>query len=282
MANEYHYLVAGLPDLVQDAKKQPIALQDFISDLEQQLAPNDLQLSRMIFLQFDNQNLINLLLKNNKPFMEMANYSLEEMEQNIKEPTSLEPYLNDFILAFKSETPIFSDLSWEDNLSALYFEHLKKVQNPFLRGWFQFDYSIRNIRTAVTVRKHKLNPANYILDNSDFSQALKKSTLRDFGLSNEYPFMEKLLSILDTEYGLQVELVLDRMRWDYLDELNTFIYFSVEVVIAFIIKLMMIERWIALDAEVGQQMFDQILKDLKSSYEFSKEFSINERRKESN
>jgi hypothetical protein len=282
MANNYYYLVAGLPDLVQDAKKQPVVLSDFREVLAEQLTSGDLELSRQLFLHHDNQNLLNLLTKSGKEFLPLANYTLEELEQNIKEPVSLEPYMNQFVAAYKAETLIFPELSWEDNLAILFFEHMQSTKNEFLRQWSEFDFNLRNVRTAINVRNHKLNPSAFILGDGIVAQALKKSTLRDFGLANDFPFIEKLLSIIESGNVLQQELEIDRMRWDFLDELNTFNYFSLEVVMAFILKITIIERWIALDPEVGQQMFDRILKDLKKSYEFSKEFSINERRKESN
>ena len=282
MAGNYYYLVAGLPDLVQDAKKQPIALQEFKNELLEQLSARDIQLSKMLFLQFDNQNLLNLLLKTGKPHHPLANFSADELEQNIKEPLTLLPYMNRFIAAFKAETPLYENLSWEDNLTSLYFEYLKKTTNPFLKKWFNLDFQLRNFRVAMNVRDYKLDPSSYILGDDEVSVAFKKSTLRDFGLGNDYPLIDKVSTILENENILQQELDLDRLRWEYLDELNTFNYFSIEVVLAFIIKVMMIERWIALDPDAGQQIFKKLINDLQKNYEFPKEFSINERRKETN
>ncbi|MDD4746715.1 MAG: DUF2764 family protein [Salinivirgaceae bacterium] len=282
MAGNYYYLVAGLPDLVQDAKKQPIALQEFKNELLEQLSARDIQLSKMLFLQFDNQNLLNQLLKTEKPHHPLANFTADELEQNIKEPLALLPYMNQFITAFKAETPLYENLSWEDNLTSLYFEYLKKTTNPFLKKWFNLDFQLRNFRVAMNARDYKLNPSSYILGDDEVSVAFKKSTLRDFGLGNDYPLINKVATILENENVLQQELDLDRIRWEYLDELNTFNYFSIEVVLAFIIKVMIIERWIALDPEAGHQIFNKLIKDLQKNYEFPKEFSIYERRKETN
>ncbi len=282
MANNYYYLVAGLPDLVQDAKKQPMVLSDFMEILVEQLTKSDLKLCRTLFLPYDNQNLLNLITKSGKEFLPLANYTADELELNIREPQTLEPYMLRFIEAYKSETPLYPDLSWEDNLAALYYQHMQEASNKFLRQWAAFDFNIRNVRAAINVRNHKLNPAAHILGDDTMAQALKKSTLRDFGLAGDYPFVEKLLSLVDSVNVIQQEQEIDRLRWNYLDELNIYNYFSIEVVLAFIIKTMIIERWIVLDPDFGSQMFDRMMKDLKKSYEFPKEFSINERRKESN
>lgn len=275
----YYYLVAGLPDIVLDQKKLSLTISEFRDDLAYHLHTSDYELVKMLFLPFDNSNLLNLLLKNKKPFNVLGNFTQQFLEEEIKEPAQLPVYMQQFILAFKNDTPVFQAYSWENQLTWLYFDFITQVKNNFLKEWFEFSAYINNILSAFNVRNFKLpKEATFIGDNF-ITEALKRSTLKDFGLSNDFPFMEKLLSIDENGNSMEKEKALDMLRWSYINELNTFNYFTIEVLLSFVIKLFMVDRWMQLDPETGKKMFKQIISDLEQSYEFPKEFKINELRK---
>lgn len=282
MFNHYYYLVASLPELVQEVRKQPVLLSDLKTIIEEHLSSAHLNEAKKLFLTYDNQNLLNLLEKQHKPFQTLGNYALETLEQNIKEPVSLEQYLNNFIEYYKSATPPNEELSWEDNLTAAYYDYARTVKNRFLRGWFRFDFTLKNIQAAISARSSNVNRAHVVLGNDQIAVSLKTSPLRDFGISNQFPLMERIVTIHESGNLLQQELEIDNIRWEYIDNQLTYNYFGVELIYAFIIKSMIIERWVQLEPQTGRQMFERIINEIKMSYEFPKEFSINERRKETN
>ncbi|MFO7617252.1 MAG: DUF2764 family protein, partial [Bacteroidales bacterium] len=241
----YYYVVAGLADLIPDQAKLSQQLPDFILELKELLNPDDLHLVDRIFLDIDNKNLLHLLLKTGKPFIPGGKYSILEMEQGIREPAFRETYLNLFINAFIAGTPIEPGISWEDQLAGLYYGFMTcEANNNFLGSYYQFDQNIRNIVTALNTRKYKLKEKNRFIGENLVTEALKQSTLKDFGLAGEFPLVESLLAIFEESDLIRRERAIDQIRWAYLDELNTFNYFTVEVILAQIIKLRMIVRWI--------------------------------------
>ncbi len=275
----YYYLVAGLPDIILDQKKLSFSIAEFKQELYGHLHPDDYRLVEFLFLPADNRNLLTLLQKSEKPFDESGKYTQDELEQDIKEPSILPGYMKNLITAYKSETPVYDQLSWEDQLTSLYYEFVKNCKNQYLRDWFDFDLNLKNIVAGFNIRKHKLNGEKYFIGENNIVQAVKKSTLKDFGLSNDFEYMERLISIQENENLLERERAMDTMRWEFLDERNTFNYFSVEVLLAYIIKLQIVQRWLEMDFETGKQMFRKLLDQLEKSYEFPKEFMINEKRK---
>ncbi len=275
----YYYLVAGLPDILQDQKKMPFTISEFREELAYHLHKEDFELVKLLFLHYDNTNLLNLLEKNKKTFIELGNFSQDHLEEEIREPATLPEYMQEFIHAFKNETPLFQSWSWENQLTWLYYKFLNTTGNEFLRNWFEFDLNVKNIFSAFNVRKYKLAREGVFIGDNDITEALKRSTLKDFGLSNDFPLMEKLMAFDEDLNSMEKERSLDMLRWDYLNELNTFHYFTIEVLLAFTIKLFMTERWLMLDPETGKKMFKQIISELETSYEFPKEFRINEVRK---
>jgi hypothetical protein len=272
-------VVAGLADIIPDQAKLSQQLPDFIQELKELLHPDDIQLVNRIFLDIDNQNLLHLLQKTGDNLIVGGKYTAVELEQGIREPLFQEEYLNQFIQAFAAETPIHTGMSWEDQLTSLYYHYMTRQSgNIFLSNYYEFDQNIRNIITALNIRKYKLKEKNRFIGDNIVSEALTQSTLKDFGLTGEFPLIESLLHIFEEDDLIKRERAIDQIRWDYLDELNTFNYFTVEVILAEVIKLRMILRWIRLDEPTGRELFRKFIDNLNNSYTFDKEFDIKKKK----
>lgn len=273
-AKNYHYLVAGLPDIILDQKKLPISVTGFRDELRQHIHADDYALVVLLFLPFDHINLLNMLRKKKEPFLDSGNYSQKMLEEEVHEPSQLPFYMQQFIHAYKYEDPVFKGYSWDNQLSWLYYDHMFQTDSIFLREWFTFDLHVKNILAALNVRKYKLPAETAYIGKNEVNEALRGSSLTDFGLSGEVPYVNRLVSIHENGNPMDKELALDLLRWNHLDELNTFNYFTIEVLLAFTIKLIMAERWFNLNPEEGRKMFREITDNLQKSYEFPKEFKI--------
>ena len=67
-------------------------------------------------------------------------------------------------------------------------------------------------------------------------------------------------TLLDFEKGL------DSIRWETLSDLTAFSYFGIEKVLAFAIKLAMVERWKALDPETGRERLEKLTEELRAGF----------------
>lgn len=273
-SRNYYYLVAGLPDINLEQNKLSVSIGDFKKELQDHLHPDDYKLVEKLFLPADNRNVLNMLLKIIKEFDDSGKYSFDQLEDEIKEPENLPEYLKTFIIHYKSNQPLITDMSWEDQLTTLYYDYATQVSNDFLRTWFEFERDIKNILSGLTARRHKIPVENLLIGSNTVTDAIRKSNARDFSLSAEFPFVEKIIQINENADLLMREKAIDQLRWNYIDELNTFNYFSVEVILGFVFKLNMVERWLKLDKKTGEEMFRRLLNDLENSYEFPKEFNI--------
>lgn len=273
MKRHYYYLVAGLQDITLDIHKLILDQEAFKETLKTELQKNDYKLVEKLFLPFDNANLLNLLQKNDKPFNEKGNFPRELLEENIKEPASLPTYMNRFIVAFKNKEPIFPEKSPENELTTLFYDDMLRLENDFLRNWFLFDLTVKNVLTAVAARKYKLDYENQIIGNGERSEAIKKSQSRDFGLGSDIDYLEDLVNMARTEDVQEREKAIDQFKWDYLDEETFFEYFTVERILAYVIKLGMVERWLAIDKDHGNELFKKLLKELQDSYQLPESFT---------
>jgi len=270
----YYYLVAGLQDITLDIHKLQFDQLAFREELRTELHPDDYKLVENLFLPFDNINLLNLLEKNDKPFNEKGNFSKERLEDNIKEPADLPKYMMQFITAFKNKEPVFEEMKPEDELNTLFYDYiLEKEKNPFLHDWFQLELNIKNIMIALNARKYKVPYENKIIGTGETSEMIRKSHARDFGLGGELDYMEELSAIAKKDDVKEREQAIDELKWKYLDEEIFFHYFTIEKILAFTIKLGMIERWLGIDKEHSNEMFKKLLKELQESYELPEKFT---------
>lgn len=272
--NKYYYIIAGLNDLILDQSKIALSLSDFKQELSEHLHKKDYELIVKIFLSADNKNLLNILEKSENEFDNTGKYDRTFMEQAVKNPDFDDKYLNKIVTAFKNETPIIENTSWEDQINSLYYNYLLASDNSFLKDYFTFNLNINNIIAAINARKHNIKNKNIFVGDNFVVDALKQSTLKDFGLSAEFPEIENIINLYEQDDILKREKDIDMLKWKYMDELNTFNYFTIEVIIAYVLKLQMVERWINLDKEKGKEMFSKLINNLNESFEFSKEFEI--------
>lgn len=275
----YYYLVAGLPDISIEQGKLQFGTAALREELKDGLSESDYQRMELLFLAEDNLNLLTLLLKLQRPLSHLGVYPPDVLAEEILEPVRIKPYMKRFIDSMKDENRLYPNLSPENELATLWYEEMLASDHTFLRDWFTFELNLKNVLLVLSARKHSIPYEHQVIGNNPVAEIIRRSTARDLGLSSDWHWIEKVLQIVETEDILMREKAIDLLRWSYLDELNTFNYFSFEVLMAYYLKLGIIERWLQLDQSTGEEMFRKLLGELKNSYEFSNEFAIKDGRK---
>jgi len=271
----YYYLVAGLPELLLDEGKMKTSLHDLKIEFQHNVHPDDFELVKYMFLKYDNSNLLNLLKKNSFEFDERGDFSQEVLEEQIKEQDGTLPqYMNQFITSFKDEQREDAETSWEIILEDFFYQYLASINNEFLRDWFTFQLNTKNVISALVCRQYELKMENQLIGDSDINSNLLRSNARDFGLGQEFPEIDKVFSAWETESLLKREKALDVINWQWIDEHTFFHYFTIERVIGFLLQFDMVERWMGLDREEGEKLFNQLLDQLGRSYELPDEFKL--------
>lgn len=282
MSIEYHCLVAGLPDLFFDASKLSLSLTEFRDYLREELKGDDYNLIGSFFWRYDNQNLLAILEEKEHVFHTKGNLSKEDFDSIfilVKDEAlhtyekTVPDYFTQFINAYKSDSPAVAGISWENQLTELYYNYLFTLPNEFLRLWYRFEADLANILTAYNCKKFDINTENELIGNNELSERLIKTNARDLGIGNEFPKAEQLMRILEEPNLIEREKKIDLLKWDILDEWTFFYYFTIERIFSYMLKLEMIERWTKLDRKTGEEMFNKLLNNLETSYTFPEEFS---------
>ena len=279
LRRNYYYLVAGFPDIVLDQKKIPFSLAELKQELKYHLHPADYRLVEFLFLEYDNINFLNLLQKKEAEFISLGNFDENFFNDEIKEPENMPNYMTKFLAAWQEENQVYPKLSPENQLTWLYYDFMISQKNKFLKEWFTSLRDFKNIFAVYNSRKFGFDIEAQMIGDYELTEAAKRTAAKDFGMANELPYIDQIIGIHENTDIVEQELSFDLMKWNYLDRLNTFNYFTIEQILAFVIKFIMVERWTKLDVEISKEFFRKMLDDLENSFQFSKDFNINEKRR---
>ena len=271
LKNNYYCFIAGLPEVFLDDRKLALSVNGF-RELAREALKEDVKLMELFFLPADNKQVLRLLNKMAPDTNLETVYPLQCLEDEITEPTnSLPVYLNRFIADFKREHLKY-DVSPENVLSWMYYDHLMKSDSKFVRNYAEFVMNVKNLETALTCRKYGKEVAPEIIGDNVFSKALRTSNSKDFGLAMEFPYVEKVISLMGNTNLVERERGLDLLLWDYIEEAVVYEYFSMDKVLSFMLELMIVERWSKMSSESGRKVFMEVVDKFRKSFEFAEEF----------
>lgn len=256
----YYYLIAGLPEIALEQTKAPFTVQEFLVELEERLAPDDLGSVRLLLLPYEHDLVIGLLRRDAATPHPWGRYEAEALADQLKEPGPLPDYFYRFQEAYRRETPIWPGLSWENQLTWLYYDYALDQAEGFLYDWLRFERDLRNFLVASNCRAYGLPLSGQLIGDDGFTTALAHSHAGDFGLANDHPFVDRLLQALEYDDPLRREQAIDYLKWQFIDDANTFHYFTIEVVLGFLLKLIMLERWLGLDNQAGREAIEQAIR----------------------
>ncbi len=270
---EYYSFIAGLPDISIEDSKTTITLSVLKADIEECVSEQDKKELNTFYYAFDNQNLCSLLFNSEKEFSKLGTLTKEEIDDfisfckdgKISQEEYLPAYFAEFATAYFADAPIFSDLSWQDQLTTLYYINAVQSKNKFIKSYFDFNLNLQNILSATAARKHGIDVSKVLIGENDITEAIKSNSSKDFGLAPIFPFIEDVMRITDATTTIEREQKIDALRWQWLDDGTAFHYFSKEKIFAYMVKLQILERWSKLDLEEGRETFARYVKELVST-----------------
>ena len=280
--SKYYYLVTGLPELTLEDNKLRYSVADFKKEFYPELSSGDKKLVDLFYLRFDNENVLSLLKDREAQIDERGNYSADSIraiigqiqeEGKILTPNVLPSYLNQFITSYMLDSTFTEGkVMVVDRLAAMYYAYAMKCGNDFLSSWFEFNLHVNNILVALTARKFKMEVEPLIVGDTEVCQTLRSSNARDFGLSSEVDYLEQVVKISEIADLVEREKKIDQLRWKWMEDKTFFEYFSLERFYVFLLQTDIIERWLTLDKEKGNQMFRSIIAALKDEVKVPVEY----------
>lgn len=132
----------------------------------------------------------------------------------------------------------------EEQLSFSDMEIIKdKKYSPLLKGWKSFDTTLRNEIVKFRAHKKSIDPHQYI----------RGENLQD-------PFIAKFVHWVTNEQApFEAEISLDRYRWEKIEELSRGHYFDIDFLVAYALKLKILERWEKINSLSGIKVLEELV-----------------------
>jgi len=153
----------------------------------------------------------------------------------------------------------------DKELTPDFYARALRSRNRFLREYFRFDLNLRNAKVRYLNAQLGRNPEQDLMTGEDPDAA--DVDIDGFRFSGgEFEEEAKVDAILAGNDLVEREKGLDNLLWDKVDSLATFHYFDIEAVLAYIAKLHIVNRWLALDEEAGREQFRRLVQEVRGTY----------------
>ncbi len=153
-----------------------------------------------------------------------------------------------------------------DELGPDFYATALKHSLPFIRDYFRFDLNLRNAKVRFLNRELGRLPEMDLItgEGTEEDEDLDIDGYRFNG--GEFEEAASVESALAQASLLGREKALDDICWEKISSLETFHYFDLTAVLAYLAKLHIVNRWLALDAEKGRELFRQLVSEVKGTF----------------
>lgn len=274
MATNYYCLVASLREYQLDGDLKGFDAKGIIEEIAGELVRADRKALGAFLLYHDVCNLINLRA-GREAFSSLGNFSREELTEELENPTLLPAELAEVIALYgevaKEEVDaddprlarVNVDAPFERELFAAYYRYCATSGCRFVREWAEADRNLRNISVALTAKRKGLSVGERLVGGGDIVAQLRRSSAADFGLKGEVGYIDTLIGALsEGDNLLEKEHRIDLIRWNMAEELATFDYFNINMLLSYVARLCLVHRWAMLDGERGREMFRKLVSSL--------------------
>jgi hypothetical protein len=150
-------------------------------------------------------------------------------------------------------------------LNADFYAGVLRHRNRFLREYFRFDLNIRNEKVRYLNKQLGREADQDVLTGED--PDAPDADIDGFRFNGgEFEEQLKVQSVFAGDDLVEREKGLDDLLWNKIDELATFHYFDIEAVLAYVAKLHIVNRWLALDEDAGRELFRRLVKEVRGTY----------------
>ena len=244
---KYYFLASYLPEILRDDIKIRVSLGDLLEERFHIPEP-DWKEIELVLLGRD-VLVLEKLLSGKTVSISHSLFSVEFWQDQIKSPKEGPEFVLDFLRSTDLRSIGFKEI---DRLYAGYFLHaLGTTANEFARDYFIFQQNLRNVVAALRARQKGLDPSEYLIGEGEVVNILSSSTAEDFGLSLEFPWIE---SLIKAETPHERQAMVEQIQWDYLDEHAGPDPFDFRVILAYLLKLEILERQLALSEDKGMEI----------------------------
>ena len=140
-----------------------------------------------------------------------------------------------------------------DKLDEEFYSRTQASHNAFIRGYFDYDLRVRNT---------KVDYINRMLGRPEGLDLLPEPG------EEEFDGRAEVAAVLEQDDILARERGLDRLMWKKADELVLLHVFDLDVILAFVAKIKITDRWNKLDPQTGRELFRRLVAEIRKTRQY--------------
>ena len=140
-----------------------------------------------------------------------------------------------------------------DKLDSSFYMHAFASNNAFIKDFFLYDLKVRNTKVGFINRR---------LGRPEGLDVLPEPGEEDFDGKAEVEAVLEQDDILARERGL------DKLMWNKADELVLMHLFDLDVILAFVARIMITDRWNKLDPQTGRELFRCLVDEIRNTRQY--------------
>lgn len=142
-------------------------------------------------------------------------------------------------------------------------------RQDFIREYFRFDLNVRNTKVAYLNEAIGRPEGTDIMYpcGSGWQAAPGTVTEKPDGCTYEpgdYDGEPEVSAVLNGSDILERERGLDNIMWAKVEELTNLHIFDLDIILGFVVRLKIIDRWLKLDPETGRELFGRLVAEIRS------------------
>ena len=249
----YYFLALSLPPLSLQEKPE-LSFEKLMASLEMSLTKRDLEKARVLRRFIDIQNIRALILE--EPIDTRGNLNEKELDEALLIKNILPSYIFDFLEQFEKPADRISHFF---GLLASYFSQEILKASGFLKRYLIFEREVRLVLLALRAKQLRRDVVKELqfedLADPFVAQILAQKDAPVYEPPEEY---RELIVRLESCYGdpWLENSVFAEYRFKKIDEMVQLDLFSINQILAYMAKLMIVEELFELDAERGKSILN--------------------------
>jgi len=264
--SKYYCQIAGLPELIFDPLNGSAELSKFLSEVTPYLQPIHLNWLNMMLMEQGHNSVLEYFTNGSVETETTLPFMLDWFDPESEQFSLLPAYLQRFSEKFWEKRSEHKILEMEIGLFDEYYQYLRQSGNGFMERWAILILNIRNYLTAIKCEEFTIPKQSQVVGKDDFAQRLLEFPTDHKEIQVEWPLSKKIVEILRDEDLLKREIALDQLKWNLIDEMNLFCYFSIEVILGYTLKLLILNRWKRVYQAEEPASFEEIRENIWTNY----------------
>ena len=241
--NRYYCQIAGLPELIFDPLNGSLELREFLNEITPYLQPNHLNWLNVLLMEQGHNSVLEYFTSGSVETETILPYSLDWFDSGSEKFNLLPAYLQRFSEKFWQKRSDHEILEMEMGLFDEYYQYLKQSDNRFIKKWAALELNLRNYLTAKKCEEFSIPKQAQLVGSGDFVEKLVEFQTLHKEIQVEWPLAAVIDKIFENDNLLKRELDFDQLKWNLIDEMNLFNYFSIEIILGYTLKLLILSRW---------------------------------------